>query len=1327
MRNQRATRILLLQVIAALLFGCQSSESPPITKSMAVTTVLNSDKLNNLTVIGPNESKGGVDSGSIIIGNKYKSTPLTTSSHSEQGLRPTIIVAPHASDKRADLDSIIIGQNSSAPAPATNPISKQSPLESNPIIAVLPHDNSTSAIPEQTTVNSSSSLVVTPNAAESKSSVAPSLYSEQELRPTLMVAAHASDKRADLDSIIIGRNSSAPAPATNPISKQSPLESNPIIAVLPHDNSTSAIPEQTTVNSSSSLVITPTVAESKSSVAPAVACELTALLILLVTWRYYVSESARIRRKMKIIQTDLECILSDYKNYSEELKNEVIAASNNYKTIIRNNYLQSISLDEIKRNAHGARIAPLRNHGISTLLDCHSWGASDFASLHGIGPDSANRIKAACAFLSKRVLQQPIIHPIVSDPSGLGKDLFQAIYRQRRGNESLLAVRTKLRSNYEVLLPQLSEIQSATSFFRWLFGSEKVNPLRAAIGAGKKIENSMSAGAVNALLLEEARGNLGKALQTACQICSTSQLATDVANQPDFYRDTFGELLGKGIPVSSVASPSKLETPHKDIAEPVSLKLPDETGSTHTIPPSFEELLGKDIPVSSVASPSKLETPHKDIAEPVSVKLPDETGSAYTIPRSTDLRKDQDDVTTSQTIVTSEGCWIPPGRVVTVKGYEIKDGLIYVGRNLLSISGGALEPALIDPSLPVNPAKANYRVRSFISTSKYNYADATARASYLQWLATGRNDPEADEGNVLLYFYGLERRALAESSDETELALIFKEVERLLSIYTKHWDFMGYANEFLNYLGAVQAPNLGDVLDDEPPPFVRFNNPLNPFNLPFNLRKKLGLFAVTSEPLPAKWAYAWYYRDPRSRLPTVAGRCHEQVCSLFAVIYNQQYRDGLILPPNKTPLKVTYRPASSSFGKALVKATELPDVTVLSAPYAKIEAVARETFEQLDAYSRYLGRNSNSSTSLDARLLLPVPLWPEALRMTVQDRAHALVDDAVAKPLLLSELLKPLEVTSSLNRAQYSAFTRGLATAGVGIEPDLKFAKEVPKLEDSVALFPLEKAGGPSADYGLCALIVQLGCLVAHASGGISGNESDKIRSYIEKSEGLEVNDKRRLLARMTTHRLNPPSIAGLRTTVEKLTPETRSEIVDFLLTIVCADDRVEPEEVRVMENIYTLLGLEKAPLYSRLHGLSANSELSAPTHRKNVGPVNLDRAKIAQLKADSDEVGRKLAAIFAEEAITAYIPTPHDASKISSTVGPAGLNQLDPAHAGLLTVVLERSQWTRAEFTQLCKERGLMADGAIESINEASFSQFDEPMIEGEDLLVISAHLLKG
>jgi hypothetical protein len=197
------------------------------------------------------------------------------------------------------------------------------------------------------------------------------------------------------------------------------------------------------------------------------------------------------------------------------------------------------------------------------------------------------------------------------------------------------------------------------------------------------------------------------------------------------------------------------------------------------------------------------------------------------------------------------------------------------------------------------------------------------------------------------------------------LAVIVREVERLRSIYPQNGSFSGYSGEFLNHLAATRTQT--DVgLGDEPPPLVRFN-------VPFNLRLKLGRLAADGHPLPAKWAYAWYYCDPRSRLPTVAERCADQVKALFAITYGERYGDGLVLPPNKTRLKITYRPASASFGESLVRAMDVPDVSVLTTPYSKIEVVANECFQQLDSYSRYLGRNGNDSTSLDARLLLPVP------------------------------------------------------------------------------------------------------------------------------------------------------------------------------------------------------------------------------------------------------------------------------------------------------------------------------------------------------------------
>ena len=61
----------------------------------------------------------------------------------------------------------------------------------------------------------------------------------------------------------------------------------------------------------------------------------------------------------------------------------------------------------------------------------------------------------------------------------------------------------------------------------------------------------------------------------------------------------------------------------------------------------------------------------------------------------------------------------------------------------------------------------------------------------------------------------------------------------------------------------------------------------------------------------------------------------------------------------------------------------------------------------------------------------------------------------------------------------------------------------------------------------------------------------------------------------------------------------------------------------------------------------------------------------------------------------------------------PALLLNLDPGHSRLLEVLLQRTEWKRAELEELCNERDLMVDGAIEIINQAAFERFDQALIE--------------
>ncbi|HEX2881449.1 MAG TPA: TerB N-terminal domain-containing protein, partial [Polyangiaceae bacterium] len=108
-----------------------------------------------------------------------------------------------------------------------------------------------------------------------------------------------------------------------------------------------------------------------------------------------------------------------------------------------------------------------------------------------------------------------------------------------------------------------------------------------------------------------------------------------------------------------------------------------------------------------------------------------------------------------------KAAWVPAGKSVTVAGIEISGGMIYFGRNL---TGGQrdyrTEPALIDPSLPVNLKKARFDDTKLGYWPSYEGLEPADRAGYLQWLRDGRSDLGAPIGFVFLFFYGLERRAL---------------------------------------------------------------------------------------------------------------------------------------------------------------------------------------------------------------------------------------------------------------------------------------------------------------------------------------------------------------------------------------------------------------------------------------------------------------------------------------------------------------------------------------------------------------------------------------
>jgi len=230
--------------------------------------------------------------------------------------------------------------------------------------------------------------------------------------------------------------------------------------------------------------------------------------------------------------------------------------------------------------------------------------------------------------------------------------------------------------------------------------------------------------------------------------------------------------------------------------------------------------------------------------------------------------------------------------------------------------------------------------------------------------------------------------------------------------------------------------------------------------------------------------------------------------------------------------------------------------------------------------------------------------------------------------------------------------------------------------------------------------------------------QAQVLAAELQRDPKLGPAAKRRLLARMEVYRIQAPSLGGVKTTIEQLNVDERNKLADLLLAVTCKDRDVDPAEVKLLEKIFTLLGQDPATLYPRLHAMSAGQSIVAA---KATGPLHLDHDKVRQLRTASDEVARKLAAIFnADTPVEEPAPDPEPSPADNGVP-----LDLDPAHGQLLVLLIVRAQWTRDEFEEICTDQGLLPDGAIERINEAAFARFDQAFIEGDDPLDLALHLL--
>ena len=218
---------------------------------------------------------------------------------------------------------------------------------------------------------------------------------------------------------------------------------------------------------------------------------------------------------------------------------------------------------------------------------------------------------------------------------------------------------------------------------------------------------------------------------------------------------------------------------------------------------------------------------------------------------------------------------------------------------------------------------------------------------------------------VQIFLGGLEYR-LFKQGEKSKVADLVEEAERLFALDGTENSLLWRSPQFLGYANAL--------LPNPKRPDPRFAKVADEFSL--HVRVFIGGKLARGEPIAAEDALVWAFALPNVWLRTPATRCTDEFSTLWSMRFADKYRGGFAVAMPKTRISAAYRPASAAFEAPLHGDFErLPDIASDEHTALELKALIEACTNELDAYSRFLGRHPELAAAPRASLLLPEDLW----------------------------------------------------------------------------------------------------------------------------------------------------------------------------------------------------------------------------------------------------------------------------------------------------------------------------------------------------------------
>lgn len=714
--------------------------------------------------------------------------------------------------------------------------------------------------------------------------------------------------------------------------------------------------------------------------------------------------------------------------------------------------------------------------------------------------------------------------------------------------------------------------------------------------------------------------------------------------------------------------------------------------------------------------------------------------------------------------------WIGPPERVRIAGREVTLSLCYLGTTEEGQGDGLDQLPSIDPREPVL-WDGNPHVEPYYHNQSYSQFTNAARGAYLRWHDGGRVDPLLPVRYVEVYLDGIAAHLCVTNGvlPRDEVPLILQELNRLQQLYGhRSLEVPTRCREFSTLLSALDdelpAPT-------EPEAFV----PNKPYwHVPHGFPIRLGRVLKTRAPISPTLALEWLM-VARTSFRTPVTRASELFQVLFANRIEDEYPRGFVVPIPKSRLEfvVGYNSDRRVWRKV---STSLPDYSRLTAPLEKLRTVALATSEELEPYSRYLGREGmDNADTTEARLLLPQSVWPKDF----VDAIDALVSRVGDGMLVLkaNELLATLGTTSHpqvLSKAGWERLGKRLPKCGLALEWEAKGPPSgtVPSsaIDSRVAVFHFDSMAAAAATdsvdshsaFDQATLALQLALFLVQNDVApsrtrdttLGGRDLARLHRAVMAQPLIDANNRRRLIARLRLRHASTVTLGPMRKAIAALSRASADRLLRMLGDVAHDDGEVSPAEIGALRKIFRAFGRNQDDVYALLHGAASSltaavSDQSAQSGVSSVkilpaaggNAFQLDAARLAALEAETHAVQAMLAQIFVDDAAIDADPLESVKSAQSETSrdedGRHGLPHarrvqspvlagLDEAHDGLARAMLGKQEHRRDELTNLANSFGLMLDGALERINEAAYDIWNAPFAEGEDPLELSPEAIQ-